>query len=140
LPRQFLTFGREIIHRSCIVPLVSFDSQKTTIRMNTRRHFLRQCAISLSVPLTLGSQAFAQATPPQEKLKEDDPMALALGYKEDSTKVDATKFPQHKNEHVCKACALIPSLPAGDYIPCPAFANKLVNQNGWCAAFAKKPA
>ena len=107
--------------------------------MDTRRHFLRKFAVSLSAPLALGSPAFGQA-PPQEKLKEDDPMATALGYKEDTTKVDKAKFPQHKDEQMCKDCALVPNLPEGDYAPCSAFAMKQVNKKGWCAAFAKKPA
>lgn len=73
------------------------------------------------------------------KLEETDPVATALGYKEDTTKVDATKYPQHKNDQKCDGCALYTG-KAGDATgPCSAFGGKIVTSGGWCAAFAKKP-
>lgn len=67
-------------------------------------------------------------------------MAIALGYNKDTTKVDQTKYPQHKPDQKCSGCALVtPGSAEGEYIPCTAFQNKLVTSNGWCAAFAKKP-
>jgi hypothetical protein len=108
--------------------------------MNTRRHFLRNFAATLSAPLALSPHLFGQGAPKEEILKEDDPTAAALGYKEDTTKVDKVKYPQHKDEQVCEGCALAPVSKEGDRIACTAFQNKLVNKKGWCMAFAKKPA
>lgn len=113
--------------------------------MNSRRHFLRKLAISATAPAMLGGRLLAQDTPPASaptpvKLDEADPVAVALGYKLDTTKVDAVKYPQHKPEQHCSVCALVtPGSPAGDFIPCTAFQNKLVAANGWCMAFVKKP-
>lgn len=108
--------------------------------MNSRRHFLYKLAISATAPVALSGRLLGEATPPPVKLELNDPTAMALGYNPDSTKVDATKFPQHKPEQICANCALVPpGTPAGEYIPCTAFGNKLVASKGWCAAFAKKP-
>jgi len=108
--------------------------------MNTRRHFLRKFAVTLSAPLALTPHLFGQDAPKEEVLKEDDPTAVALGYKEDTTKVDKTKYPQHKDDQVCGGCLLAPVSKEGDRIACTAFQNKLVTKKGWCMAFAKKPA
>lgn len=107
--------------------------------MDSRRTFLGKFAISLGAPIALASRTFGQ-DPPAEKIKEDDPVAMALGYKEDATKVDPIKYPQYKEGDICEGCALMPNLPEGDYAPCAVFANKLANKKGWCATFAKKPA
>ena len=108
--------------------------------MNSRRHFLYKLAISATAPAALGGRLLAQDTPPPVKLDEADPVAVALGYKLDTTKVDAVKYPQHKPEQKCSGCALItPGSPAGDFVPCTAFQGKLVAANGWCMAYVKKP-
>lgn len=109
--------------------------------MNSRRHFLRNIAIS--APVLLGARALAQDTPakpaPPVKLTEDDPVAMALGYKEDTTKVDSAKYPQHKPEQVCDNCALYTGKPGQPTGPCTVFQNKLVTAKGWCATWALKP-
>ncbi|RPJ35603.1 MAG: hypothetical protein EHM17_02125 [Verrucomicrobiaceae bacterium] len=106
--------------------------------MNSRRHFLSKLAFA--APIALGTRLAAQDTPPPVKLEETDPVAMALGYKMDTNKVDQTKYPQHKPEQRCDGCALVaPGSPAGEFIPCTAFQNKLVAAGGWCMAFAKKP-
>lgn len=106
--------------------------------MNSRRNFLFKLALSAGTPALLCSRAFGQAPPPI-KLEESDPVATALGYKEDTTKVDAQKYPMHKAEQVCSACALYTGKPGEPSGPCSAFGNKTVTANGWCAAFALKP-
>lgn len=108
--------------------------------MNSRRHFLYKLAISATAPATLSGRLLAQDTQPPVKLDEADPVAVALGYKLDTTKVDQMKYPQHKPEQKCSGCALVtPGSPAGDFVPCTAFQNKLVAANGWCMAYVKKP-
>ena len=106
--------------------------------MNTRRNFLTQLVVSAGMPALLCSRAFAQAPPPV-KLEESDPVATALGYKEDTTKVDAAKYPLHKPEQKCSGCALYQGKPGETSGPCAAFAGKLVTEGGWCSVFAKKP-
>lgn len=108
--------------------------------MNSRRNFIFRFALSVSAPVAIGSRAFGQdAPPPPGKLEETDPIAIALGYKEDTTKVDAKKYPQHTKEQRCDGCLLYTG-KAGDATgPCTAVGNKTVTAQGWCAAFAKKP-
>jgi hypothetical protein len=106
--------------------------------MNTRRHFLSKLAVSAAMPAILCGHAFGQAPPPV-KLEESDPVATALGYKEDTTKVDAAKYPLHKPEQRCDNCALYTGKPGEASGPCAAFGGKLVTAGGWCSVWAKKP-
>ena len=107
--------------------------------MNSRRNFLMKLAATAGTPLAIGTQLFGQAPPPPAKLEETDPMAIALGYKEDSTKVDAAKYPLHKAEQVCTNCALYQGKPGEASGPCAAVGRKLVAGPGWCSVGAKKP-
>jgi hypothetical protein len=111
--------------------------------MNTRRHFLFKLALSATAPVAIGSRALGQAPAPAApapvKLEESDPIAQALGYKMDTTKVDKQKYPNHKDDQVCTGCALFTAKAGEEFGPCSAFAGKLVANKGWCAAYAKKP-
>lgn len=75
------------------------------------------------------------------KLKEDDAVAQALGYKHDASKIDAAKYPgrgAEANEY-CKNCSLF--VAGGDgWGACSIFAGKAVNANGWCASYNRKSA
>lgn len=106
--------------------------------MKTRRHFLLGLAVTTTAPIALCGRVLAADAPPV-KLEESDPVATALGYKEDTTKVDGQKYPQHKPEQRCDGCALYTGKAGEASGPCTTFQNKIVTANGWCAAFAKKP-
>jgi len=106
--------------------------------MNTRRNFLFKLAVTAGTPLAITSRLSAQAPPPA-KLEESDPVAMALGYKEDTTKVDGTKYPMHKPEQRCDGCALYQGKPGEASGPCAAVGMKLVTAAGWCSVYAKKP-
>ncbi len=108
--------------------------------MNSRRNFLFKLALSAGTPVLLCNRAFAQAPPAGIILTESDPVATALGYKEDTTKVDAQKYPNHKAEQKCSGCALYLGKPGEPTGPCSVFANKIVTANGWCATYVLKPA
>lgn len=105
--------------------------------MNTRRHFISKIAATVAMPAFLCSKAFAQAPP--VKLEESDPTATALGYKEDSSKVDGKKYAQHKPDQKCANCVLYQPKEGETSGPCGAFGGKLVKAEGWCAVYAKKP-
>lgn len=116
--------------------------------MNTRRHFLRHLAITAGSPILLGALAKAQdpAAPAAPAapgagipLTEDDPVAMALGYKEDAAAVDASKYPQFKPGQHCEGCALYMGKPGEANGPCTVFQNKIVTAKGWCATYAPKP-
>ncbi|MDP2532896.1 high-potential iron-sulfur protein [Photobacterium damselae subsp. piscicida] len=41
---------------------------------------------------------------------------------------------------MCANCALIQGKDGDEWRPCAIFPDKLVNANGWCSAYAPKPA
>ena len=100
---------------------------------STRRVFMLQVAAGAST--LAATHAMAQAAP---MLAETDPQAVALGYKADTTKVDAKKFPKHAATQNCANCALYAGKPKEAAGACPLFAGKQVAAAGWCSAWAKK--
>ncbi len=100
--------------------------------MSNRREFIVQ--LSLGTGALVAGQAMAQGAP----LAETDPQAVALGYKADTTKVDAKKFPKHAAAQNCANCALFQGKAGDKTGGCPLFAGKSVTANGWCSAWAKK--
>ena len=99
--------------------------------MTNRRTFMMQVAACGS--LLGATQAMAQA-----KLDPKDPMAIALGYVEDTTKADQKKYPNHKPDQKCNNCALYQGKATDKMALCPAVGNKNVVAAGWCSAWAKK--
>jgi hypothetical protein len=103
--------------------------------IGNRRTFLLQVVATSSV---LGAvSAYGQAA---VKLEESDPQATALGYKQDTTKVDGKTFPKHDVSQTCAGCQLFQGKPADAAGPCTLFAGKQVAAKGWCSAWVKKAA
>lgn len=71
-------------------------------------------------------------------LADSDPTAKALGYMEDSTKVDKTKFPAYKAGAKCGNCNFFQGTAGQTYGPCQIFPGKAVNSSGWCASHSPK--
>ena len=91
-----------------------------------RRDFLKLSGTTV-IGLTLGGVALrAQA---QEQLSADDPTAKALNYTPSST-VEGAK---------CANCMYVQGADGEQHRPCNIFPNKLVNADGWCSAWVKKP-
>lgn len=91
-----------------------------------RRDFMKFTGSTL-IGLTLGGVALrAQA---QEQLSADDATAKALNYTPAST-VDGAK---------CSNCMYVQGADGEPHRPCNIFPGKLVNANGWCSAWVKKP-
>lgn len=74
----------------------------------------------------------------QTKVSEKDPQAAALGYFEDATKTDKSKFPKYAAGQACSSCALFQGKATDPLGGCPLFAGKQVAGKGWCSAYAKK--
>jgi len=100
--------------------------------MTNRRKFIVQLGVTSGV--VFAGQARAQGA----MLAETDPQAVALGYKADTSKVDAKKYPKHASAQSCKNCALYQGKPDDASGGCPLFAGKQVAANGWCSSWAKK--
>ncbi len=96
-----------------------------------RRVFMLQVAAT-------GAALGAGAASAQARLDENDPQAVALGYRHDTTKVDRQRFPRHGNDQLCHNCALYQGKASDEWAGCPLFPGKLVAGKGWCSAWAKK--
>lgn len=103
--------------------------------MHARRNFFATAVVPAAALLLLPWRA-ALGAPIQ--LEESDPVAAALGYKADATKVSAKKFPSYVVGHRCANCVLFQAKPGAMSGACGAFGGKLVNAKGWCAAWAIK--
>ena len=68
-----------------------------------------------------------------------EPQAKSLGYVEDATKVDAKANPNYKAGQLCANCLQSQGKAGDAYIPCNIFPGKLVNANGWCKVWVKRP-
>ena len=97
-----------------------------------KRRFLKITVMGVAaVPLGgLVVQGGARAGAAQQ-LSEDDTTAKALNYVHDAANAPADK---RKQGALCKNCNLIQS-QEGEWRPCSIFPGKLVNENGWCAAW-----
>ena len=101
------------------------------MNLSNRRVFMMQIAAGSALLATSAAKA-------QAKLDENDPQATAVGYKHDTTKVDAKKFPKHEKAQKCANCQLFQGKAADAWGGCPLFGAKQVAGNGWCSAYAKK--
>lgn len=121
------------------------DSNNTS-----RREFLKKSAVAITALPILATVAatpcaFAQPAP-TAPLDPESPVAKALGYSHDSTKVDAAKFPKHQAGQACHACNFFSAGgqkiagQEGEWGKCTIFPMGLVNSNGWCNSFVPKPA
>lgn len=101
-----------------------------------RRNFVKATIGTIAaIPVV---QAFAEGEMPM--LAVDDAQAKALGYIEDSSAVDSAKHPNHSPEQLCVNCALYTGDAESEAGGCGIFPGKLVAANGWCVAYAPKPA
>lgn len=101
---------------------------------SNRRTFIFH-VVATGAVLSAG-QAYAQTAGP--KLEESDAQATALGYKSDTTKVDAKKYPNHAAAQSCATCQLFQAKAKDASGGCPLFAGKQVMATGWCSAWVKK--
>ncbi len=105
-----------------------------------RRQFLKMSA-------KVGGGALALTAIPihllaQDKVAESEPLAQAMGYVEDATKVDTARFPKRAGDagaqQFCDNCALYAGEVGSDSAPCSIFQNRLVAGKGWCNAWVAK--
>ena len=101
----------------------------------TRRDILAAGGAIIASSLVTRS-AFAQ-----DKVTEDDPTAVALGYLHDASKVDTAKWAKRAGpegaKQFCDNCALY--VDNGDgWGGCSIFQGRLVAAKGWCNAWIAK--
>jgi len=115
------------------------SSSKNERRDHSRRSFIALAGVAgalASVRLTSAlGQGGGQSLP---HLAESDPTAKALGYTEDASKVDKSKFPAYKPGAHCATCNFFQGKPSDAYGPCQIFPGKAVAAKGWCASHSPK--
>jgi hypothetical protein len=94
----------------------------------SRRRFLQLSAGGI-VGISMGGISL-KTLANDEQLDPQSPQAKALQYVHQSDKEGAN----------CANCALIQGNAGETWRPCAIFPGKVVNSDGWCAAWAKKPA
>lgn len=103
--------------------------------MPCRRQFLGYLPLALGTGIVgttiLGSPRARAAA----MLGEQDPQAIKLGYKADTTKVDPQKFPAHKPSQTCTNCQLYQGDAGAAAGGCVLFGDKEVAAKGWCTAW-----
>ena len=99
----------------------------------SRREFFA-AATGVTIAGLVGKSAAAADLP---ALQETDSIAVSMGYKTDTAKVDAKKYPTHKPAQNCANCRFYQAegKPNG---PCQIFAGKSVEAKGWCQVWAAK--
>ena len=105
----------------------------------SRRRFLKLAAtgaVAAPIAATLLPR-FARADD-LPHLAESDPTAMALGYKEDATKVDKAKFAVYKPGSMCENCKFWTGKAGDAYGPCSLFPGKATAAKGWCSGYNPK--
>ncbi|MFM0198804.1 high-potential iron-sulfur protein [Paraburkholderia fungorum] len=100
----------------------------------SRRHFLT-LSVGVSSALMLSRLAFAD-TANANALSEADPKAQAVGYKEDTARVDKAKFPGYAAGQTCANCSLFQGKATDAYGGCTLFGDKQVAARGWCSSYS----
>jgi hypothetical protein len=115
------------------------SSSKIEGRGRSRRSFIALAGVTGAAVLVGVRPALTLAQgAASPHLAESDPTAKALGYVEDASKVDKTKFPAYKPGAHCATCNFFQGKEADAYAPCQIFPGKSVNGKGWCASHSPK--
>ena len=131
-----------------LIQVINMDIKKPL----SRRNFLKNTALAVGSVSVLSKilnneQAFAQT--PAVALDENNPTAIALGYKHDANAIDVAKFPKRATadgkKQFCDNCMFY-SMGGqkvtghdGEFGKCTLFPTGLVAAKGWCNSWALKP-
>jgi hypothetical protein len=108
-------------------------SEKKSFDLSRREFFATATGVTLA---SLIAKNAAAADLPA--LAETDSIAVSMGYKADTTKVDAKKFATHKPDQSCANCRFYQGDGKSASGPCQIFAGKSVAAKGWCQVYAAK--
>ena len=101
------------------------------------RRLLLEC-VGLVAASLAATPIRALATADLPHVATTDPVAAALGYAEDATKIDPSKAPSYQPGQKCANCMQNSGAAGQAWGPCSLFPGKLVNENGWCRGYVKK--
>lgn len=113
----------------------------------TRREFLKLSTLSLLALPVLSKLSLkpAWAQVPNKLVSESDPMAAALKYRQDATKVPVTervkKIDVEGKDQFCSNCNFYKSMGEVDKVKageCTLIKAGMVTEKGWCMTWTKK--
>ena len=110
--------------------------QEIPLSKIARRQFIQLSAVAAAgCFINPGREAVAGELP---QLSEDDPMAKAMKYVHDASKVDPATRNNPAPEQNCANCALVQGNDGDAWRPCQIFPGKAVAAAGWCSVWAPK--
>jgi len=74
-----------------------------------------------------------------ERLDEQDPLAIALGYRHDANTVDADSHPRWQEGQRCAGCSWFAGAEDTEWAACGLLSGALVSSGGWCNGFEERP-
>jgi hypothetical protein len=102
------------------------------VARKARRRLLKLALPGIAA-VQLGGLLAARQAHALEKVREDDELARQVGYKQDASQVDASKWPLYEKGHVCAKCQFFHGRQGDEWGPCEVFGGKLVRSRGWCS-------
>jgi hypothetical protein len=105
----------------------------------SRRAVIRLLSAGAVAVLAGGRVLTASAAAALVPLVSTDPTAKALGYVDDSSKVDDATHPTHKPTQKCSTCVQYQGKAGDARAGCNIYAGKSVAAGGWCTVWAQKP-
>jgi len=107
-----------------------------------RRGFFKWAGTAVAAVAASSIFPFARARAQELKaLDEKDPVAMALGYACEASKVDTKKWTKRAGKdgktQFCDNCMFY-SAPKGNMGKCQIFPNNMVCAKGWCNSWSKK--
>lgn len=109
---------------------------------SNRRHFVLRLVAGSSVLAAPALQAAEEKKPRSTvKLTETEAYPRSMGFKFDTTQVDAKRYPRHDAAtQECSKCQLYSGEPGEEWGPCSFYGGRLVPVKGWCRNFKVRKA
>lgn len=97
----------------------------------------RRTFIVASLAGTAACLCAGRAQAQLKKAEENEPKALAVGYRHDSSTVDGSRYPKHQPGQMCEGCLAFypPDDESDDWGECDLMSDRLVHKKGWCSSF-----
>ena len=103
----------------------------------SRRELLARIAVATVAGTVATVTPAAEDDASSHRVDPADANAVALGYVEDATRVDASRFKSYRPGQSCASCSQIQGAAGAEWRPCLLFPDKLVKAAGWCSAYVR---
>lgn len=110
------------------------------ISREARRRFLKLAAAGAAAAPLCGMRFVRLARAQEDRVEEDEEIAVQLGYKHDASQVDPAEWPDYEEGEVCANCQLYHGEEGAEWGPCDIFGGQLVSAKGWCVSWLEREA